>query len=48
MGPEVMVADPANAFTPDGQLQDKRYAKALAELMALLRAEAEWQGLVGN
>jgi chromate reductase len=47
-GPEVMVADPANAFSPDGQLQDKRYAKALAELMALLRAEAEWQGLVGN
>jgi chromate reductase len=39
-GPEVMVADGSNAFGPDGRLTDERYAKALDELMALLRAEA--------
>jgi chromate reductase len=39
-GPEVMVADASNAFGPDGQLKDERYVRALAELMALLRAEA--------
>jgi chromate reductase len=39
-GPEVMVADASNAFGPDGQLKDERYSKALAELMAQLRAEA--------
>jgi hypothetical protein len=35
-----MVADGSNAFGPDGRLTDERYAKALDELMALLRAEA--------
>ncbi len=39
-GPEVMVADSSHAFTPDGQLIDPRYQKALAELMQSLRAEA--------
>jgi chromate reductase len=39
-GPEVMVADASNAFGPDGRLTDERYVKALAELMAQLRAEA--------
>ena len=39
-GPEVMVADASNAFTPDGRLKDERYVGALTELMALLRAEA--------
>jgi hypothetical protein len=38
-----MVADPANAFTPDGRLRDERYVGALTELMALLRAEAGWR-----
>ena len=38
--PEVMVADASNAFGPDGRLKDERYVRALAELMALLRAEA--------
>jgi chromate reductase len=39
-GPEVMVADASSAFGPDGRLKDERYVRALAELMALLRAEA--------
>ncbi|MCU0828239.1 MAG: NAD(P)H-dependent oxidoreductase [Tabrizicola sp.] len=40
-GPEVLVADSSHAFTPDGRLIDPRYQQALAELMQLLRAEAE-------
>jgi chromate reductase, NAD(P)H dehydrogenase (quinone) len=40
-GPEVMIADASHAFTPEGRLIDPRYQKALAELMTLLRAEAE-------
>jgi chromate reductase len=47
-GPEVMVADASNAFGPDGRLKDERYVMALAELMALLRAEAARNGLAGN
>ena len=47
-GPEVMVADASNAFGPDGRLKDERYVRALAELMALLRAEAGRHGLAGN
>jgi chromate reductase, NAD(P)H dehydrogenase (quinone) len=39
-GPEVLVADAAHAFTPEGRLIDARYQKALAELMQALRAEA--------
>ncbi len=39
-GPEVLVADSSNAFTPEGRLIDARYQKALTELMQLLRAEA--------
>jgi hypothetical protein len=39
-GPEVMVADASSAFGQDGRLKDERYVGALAELMALLRAEA--------
>jgi len=40
-GPEVLVADSGNAFDEDGRLKDARYQKALDELMAKLRAEAE-------
>ncbi|WP_309663927.1 NAD(P)H-dependent oxidoreductase [Tabrizicola sp.] len=40
-GPEVMVADASHAFDADGHLKDERYQKALAELMHLLRAEAD-------
>ena len=47
-GPEVMVADASNAFGPDGRLKVERYVMALAELMALLRAEAGRNGLAGN
>ncbi|WP_103258447.1 NADPH-dependent FMN reductase [Tabrizicola aquatica] len=39
-GPEILVADAAHAFTPEGHLIDARYHKALAELMQALRAEA--------
>jgi chromate reductase len=40
-GPEVMVADSGNAFTPEGRLIDPRYQKPLTDLMQQLRAEAE-------
>jgi chromate reductase len=40
-GPEVMVADASNAFDAEGRLRDERYVRALGELMALLRGEAE-------
>lgn len=40
-GPEVMVANCAHAFTPEGHLIDPRYTKTLTELMQSLRAEAE-------
>lgn len=39
-GPEVLVADSARAFTPEGRLIDPRYQKALTELMQELRTEA--------
>jgi chromate reductase len=39
-GPEVLIADSANAFDAEGRLEDKRSQKTLTELMALLRAEA--------
>lgn len=39
-GPEVLVADSGKAFDAEGQLIDPRYARALTELMQLLRAEA--------
>jgi chromate reductase len=38
--PQVMLANPDAAFT-DGELTDERYRKAVAALMASLRAEAE-------
>jgi chromate reductase len=40
-GPEVLVASAANEFDAEGRLVSERYAKALDELMAVLRAEAE-------
>lgn len=40
-GPEVMVAQSSQAFTPEGRLIDPRYQKALTELMQALRTEAE-------
>lgn len=40
-GPEVTVAASRSAFDEAGALKDDRYAKALAELMGELRAEAE-------
>jgi chromate reductase, NAD(P)H dehydrogenase (quinone) len=40
-GPEVMVADSASAFDEAGRLRSEATVKLLAELMALLRAEAE-------
>jgi chromate reductase len=36
-GPEVLVADAANAFDPEGRLTQPRAEAALAELMSLLR-----------
>ena len=36
-GPEVLVADAANAFAEDGRLVSERYDRALGELMADLR-----------
>ncbi len=39
-GPEVLIADGANQFDAEGRLTNERYAKALAELMNLLKAEA--------
>jgi hypothetical protein len=36
-----MVADASNAFDAEGRLRDERYVRALGELMALLRGEAE-------
>ncbi len=39
-GPEVMVADAAHAFDPDGRLIEARTVALLTELMAELRAEA--------
>lgn len=38
-GPEVMVADSANAFDGEGRLLSDRYVKALTELMEDLRQE---------
>jgi len=40
-GPEVLVAAPAREFDETGKLFNERYTKALDELMAVLRAEAE-------
>lgn len=40
-GPEVLIADTRNQFGEDGRLTNERYVKALTELMAALRAEAE-------
>lgn len=40
IGPEVLVGDAQNAFDPDGQLTNERYAKVLQELMGRLRTEA--------
>ncbi|NBE06867.1 NADPH-dependent FMN reductase [Paragemmobacter ruber] len=39
-GPELAVAHSRSAFDAEGRLIDERYRKTLAELMALLRAEA--------
>jgi chromate reductase len=40
-GPEVMVAHSRAAFDADGRLIDDRYRKAVAALMAALRAEVD-------
>ncbi len=40
-GPEVMIAQPARVFDPDGKLGDERAQKLLGELMASLRSAAE-------
>jgi len=40
-GPEVLVADSSSAFDEEGRLKDARYRKALDDLMAQLRHEAE-------
>lgn len=40
-GPEVMIANSRSAFDDAGRLKDERSLKGLAELMGLLRAEAE-------
>ncbi len=40
-GPEVMIADSANAFDADGRLKDDASAKLLAESMAELRTDVE-------
>lgn len=40
-GPEVMVGHGAEQFDADGSLVNERYTKALRELMAELRAEAQ-------
>lgn len=40
-GPEVLVADSSNAFDQDGRLKDARYQRALDDLLAQLRREAE-------
>lgn len=40
-GPEVMVAHSGAAFDDDGRLRDEGTVKLLAELMGLLRAEAD-------
>ena len=42
-GPELAVAQSRSAFDPEGRLIDERYRKTLAELMAILRTEAERQ-----
>ena len=39
-GPEVMVADSAHAFTPDGRLSEPRYVNDLTDLMTQLRSAA--------
>ena len=39
-GPEVLIADSANAFTAEGKLKDDRYQKTLTDLMTQLRTEA--------
>lgn len=39
-GPEVLVAQSRSAFDAEGRLMDARTIKGLADLMALLRAEA--------
>ncbi|MEF3048335.1 NADPH-dependent FMN reductase [Pseudotabrizicola sp. L79] len=43
-GPEVMIADSANAFDDAGQLKDPRSVAVLTELMQVLRHEAERPG----
>lgn len=40
-GPEVLVADSGNAFDTEGRLVEPRYQRALDQLMAGLRREAE-------
>lgn len=40
-GPEVLVGNSGQAFDADGHLTDPRTRKTLADLMTLLRAEAE-------
>ena len=40
-GPEVMIANSRKAFDDNGLLMDERSRKTLAELMSILRAEAE-------
>lgn len=39
-GPDLLLANAASEFDPDGRLASERYEKALTELMGLLRAEA--------
>ena len=41
-GPEVMIAQSGQAFDTDGRLKDARASDLVAQLMADLRAEAEW------
>ena len=41
-GPEVMIAQSGQAFDTDGRLKDVRASDLVAQLMADLRAEAEW------
>lgn len=43
-GPEVMIADSANAFDEGGRLKDPRSIAGLEELMAALRAEVRRGG----
>ncbi|MCC1491298.1 NADPH-dependent FMN reductase [Cognatishimia sp. F0-27] len=41
-GPELMVAQTSNQWDENGRLTNEMNAKALDDLMALLRKEAEW------